>query len=124
MVGRTEPRNLGGNVRILPTRHARVCAWASLENFAERGGGRSEGTLRGRRGTPALEIFTAQPPGRRADRLFARAHYRCGLIHSWCRQSRVGRYRIKTRCKLHSRNRCEPGWLWTETSAGPLSQLE
>ena len=32
-IERTEPRNFGGDVRILPARHAHVCAWAGLENF-------------------------------------------------------------------------------------------
>src|SRR5438552_11741909 len=124
MVDRTEPHNFGGDVRILPAWNAHVCTRAGLENFAWRDGGRSEGTRRGRCGAPALEILTAPPACRRANRLLTRAHHGCGVVHSWCRESRVGRYRIKTRRKLHCRSRCEPRWLQTETRAGPLSHLE
>src|SRR5207248_7113223 len=120
----TEFCNFGGDFWVLPARHAHVCARPGLENFAQRGGGRSEGTCRRRYSAPALEIFTAQPARRCADRILARANYRCGFVHSRCRQSRVGRYRTKTGRKLRFRNRCEPGRLRTETCAGTLSQLE
>src|SRR5262249_12520063 len=33
VVGRTEPRNLGGDVRILPPRYVDVCARTGFENF-------------------------------------------------------------------------------------------
>ena len=70
------------------------------------------------------KFYRVNPLVVRANRVLARAHYCCGLVHSWCRQSRVRRYRTKTGRKLHSRSRCEPGWLRTETRAGTLSQLE
>ena len=47
-IDRSEPRNIGGNVRILPDRHADVCARAGIENFAQRAGDRSEGTSPGK----------------------------------------------------------------------------
>src|SRR5690242_13525062 len=107
MVERTESRNFGGDVRILPARHTHVRTWAGLENFAESGGGRFERTRRRRCGAQALEILTAPPAGRRANRIFTRAHHRCGFVYPGCRESRVGRYWVKTRRKLHTGSRCE-----------------
>src|SRR5206468_195691 len=72
VVDRSEPHNFGRNVWILPARHTDVCAWAGLKDLAQSGDHRSEGTCRGRCDTTSLEIFTAQPARRCANRVLAR----------------------------------------------------
>src|SRR5947208_13669077 len=69
VVDRREPRNFGRNVWLLPARYIDVCARAGLEDLAQRGDHRSERTSRRRCDAPSLEIFTAQPARRFANRV-------------------------------------------------------
>src|SRR4029077_7786999 len=72
VVDRSEPRNFGRNVWILPARHTDVCVWAGLKDLTQRSDHRSEGTCRGRYYPTSLEIFTAQPARGCATRVLAR----------------------------------------------------
>src|SRR5438067_1503995 len=90
VVDRSEPRNFGRNVWILPARHTHVCARAGVEDLAQRGDHRSQGTCRRRCNTTSLEIFTAQPARRCANRVLAGPAYRSRFVRARRGQSRVG----------------------------------
>src|SRR5438477_7424772 len=59
VVDRSEPRNFGRNVWILPARNADVRARTGLKDFSQRGDHRSAATCRGRCDATSLESFTA-----------------------------------------------------------------
>jgi len=91
VVDRGESRNFGRNVWILPARHTDVCARAGLKDLAQRGNHRFEGARRGRCGSTALEIFTAQPARRCATRVLARPPDRSRFVRARREQSRLRR---------------------------------